>query len=140
MSKDQRPALIATLALVGIGLLMLLLGPTTLRWPGSILLGLGQGGSFSLALTLIVLRSGNAKIAGELSALVQGGGYTLAAMGPLILGLMIDAQISIQGITWLLLTILAFAVSMALLAGRQLRLEMDAQGALITVKQQSNGQ
>ncbi len=53
---------------------------------------------------------------------------------------MIDAQISIQGITWLLLTILAFAVSMALLAGRQLRLEMDAQGALITVKQQSNGQ
>ena len=88
----------------------------------------------------IVLRSGNAKIAGELSALVQGGGYTLAAMGPLILGLMIDAQISIQGITWLLLTILAFAVSMALLAGRQLRLEMDAQGALITVKQQSNGQ
>src|SRR5690554_2435988 len=135
MSKDQRPALIATLALVGIGLLMLLLGPAALRWPGSILLGLGQGGSFSLALTLIVLRSGNAKIAGELSALVQGGGYTLTAMGPLIVGLMIDADISIQGITWLLLTILAFAASMALLAGRQLRLEINDKGILVTIDQ-----
>ena len=136
MSKDQRPALIATLVLVGIGLLILLLGPTALRWPGSILLGLGQGGSFSLALTLIVLRSGNAKIAGELSALVQGGGYTLAAMGPLIVGLMIDAQMSIQAITGFLLAILAFAGAMAMLAGRQLRLEIDAQGTLVTVKQQ----
>lgn len=135
MSKDQRPALLLVLALVGMGLWMLLLGPAALSWPGAMLLGLGQGGSFSLALTLIVLRSGNAKIAGELSALVQGGGYTLAAMGPLVVGLMIDADMSTQNITGVLLTILAFAVCMALFAGRQQRLEMDAQGALITVKQ-----
>lgn len=135
MSKDQRPALIAILSLVGIGLWVLLLGPASLRWPGAILLGLGQGGSFSLALTLIVLRSGNAKIAGELSALVQGGGYTLAAMGPLAVGLMIDADIGIQGITWLLLTVLAFAASMALLAGRQRRLEVDDKDMLITINQ-----
>lgn len=135
MGKDQRPAFIAILSLVGIGLWVLLLGPASLSWPGAILLGLGQGGSFSLALTLIVLRSGNAKIAGELSALVQGGGYTLAAMGPLIVGLMIDADISIQGITWLLLTILAFAASMALLAGRQLRLEINDKGILVTIDQ-----
>ncbi len=133
LNKDQRPALIATLGLVGIGLWMLLLSSASLRWPGAILLGLGQGGSFSLALTLIVLRSGNAKIAGELSAFVQGGGYTLAAMGPLVVGLMIDANIAIQGITWLLLTILAFAVSMALLAGRQQRLEVNDKGTLITI-------
>ncbi len=133
MSKDQRPAIMLVLTLVGVGMLMLLLGPTALRWPGAILLGLGQGGSFSLALTLIVLRSGNAKIAAELSALVQGGGYTLAAMGPLLVGLMIDANIGIKGITWLLLTILAFAASMALLAGRQHRLETDERGALVTI-------
>ncbi|HKM36763.1 MAG TPA: MFS transporter [Thiopseudomonas sp.] len=133
MSKDQRPAIMLVLTLVGVGILMLLLGPTALRWPGAILLGLGQGGSFSLALTLIVLRSGNAKIAAELSALVQGGGYTLAAMGPLVVGLMINANIGIKGITWLLLTILAFAASMALLAGRQHRLETDDTGALVTI-------
>lgn len=85
MSKDQRPALMLMLALIGIGLWMLLLGSPALRWPGAIILGLGQGGSFSLALTLIVLRSGDSKIAGELSALAQGGGYTLAAMGHLLL-------------------------------------------------------
>lgn len=135
MSKDQRPALIAILGLVGIGLWVLLLGPASLRWLGAILLGLGQGGSFSLALTLIVLRSGNTKIAGELSALVQGGGYTLAAVGPLVVGLMIDADIGIQGITWLLLTILTFAASMALLAARQRRLEINDKGMLVTINQ-----
>lgn len=133
MSKDQRPAIMLVLSLTGIGLVMLLLGTPALRWPGAVLLGLGQGGSFSLALTLIVLRSGNAKIAGELSALVQGGGYTLAAMGPLVVGLMIDADIGIKGITCLLLTVLAFAASMALLAGRQYRLELDDTDALVTI-------
>ncbi len=137
LNKDQRPALIAMLSLVGIGLLLVLLGPSSLRWPGAILLGLGQGGSFSLALTLIVLRSGNSKIAGELSALVQGGGYTLAALGPLVVGLMLDANIGIKGITWLLLSILAFAASMALLAGRQHRLEIDDSGTLLTIKLRS---
>lgn len=135
LSKDQRPAFIAVLTLVGLGLWMLLLGSPALSWPGAILLGLGQGGSFSLALTLIVLRSGNSKIAGELSALAQGGGYTLAAMGPLAVGLMIDANMSIQGITWLLLTVLAFAAAMALLAGRQYLLDLDDSGTLVTIKQ-----
>lgn len=133
LNRDQRPALIMVLVLIGLGLWMLLLGSPSLRWPGVVLLGLGQGGSFSLALTLIVLRSGNAKIAGELSALAQGGGYTLAAMGPLLVGLMLDANVGITSITWLLLAILSFSAVMALLAGRQLRLEIDAKGELVTV-------
>lgn len=133
LARDQRPALIFALSLVGAGLLILLLGPTALRWLGATLLGLGQGGSFSLALTLIVLRSGDSKIAGELSALVQGGGYTLAAIGPLLVGLMLDAAMSIQTITWVLMAILTFAASMGLLAGRQRRLETNSKGALITV-------
>src|SRR5690554_4789588 len=133
LSRDQRPALMLVFLFIAAGLLMLLLGSPSLRWPGAILLGLGQGGSFSLALTLIVLRSGNAKIAGELSALAQGGGYTLAAMGPLIVGLMLDAGIGIKGITWLLLAILAFSASMALLAGRLLRLDVNKNNSLVTV-------
>ena len=135
MSKDQRPAIMLVLSFTALGLVMLLLGSPALRWPGTVLLGLGQGGSFSLALTLIVLRSGNAKIAAELSALVQGGGYTLAALGPLFVGLMIDANISIQGITWLLLTVLTFAAAMAVLAGRQRLLKTDDKGMLVTINQ-----
>ena len=135
LARDQRPAIMLALSLVGAGLLLLLLGPMSLRWLGVTLLGLGQGGSFSLALTLIVLRSGDSKIAGELSALVQGGGYTLAAMGPLLVGLMLDAAMSIQTITWVLMAILTFAASMGLLAGRQRRLETQTNGTLITVIQ-----
>ncbi len=66
---------------------------------------------------------------------MQGGGYTLAALGPLFVGLMIDANISIQGITWLLLTVLAFAASMALLAGRQHLLKINDKGMLVTINQ-----
>lgn len=135
MSKDQRPAIVFLLALTAAGLVMLLLGSSAWRWLGAVLLGLGQGGSFSLALTLIVLRSANAKIAAELSALVQGGGYTLAAMGPLAVGLMIHADMQIRSITWLLLGILAFAAGMALLAGRQRQLDIDHRGVLITIDQ-----
>lgn len=135
MHRDQRPALLMVLSLVGMGLWLLLIGPTSLRWLGVIMLGLGQGGSFSLALTLIVLRSGDARIAGKLSGLAQGGGYALAAMGPLVVGLMLDADVGTNSITWLLLAILAFAAAMALLAGRQRRLEIDNYGTLVTIDQ-----
>lgn len=135
LNRDQRPAILLMLSLVGAGLWLLLIGPASMRWPGVIMLGLGQGGAFSLALTLIVLRSGDAKIAGELSGLVQGGGYALASMGPLLVGLMLDADVGIHDITWMLLAILAFAVAMALLAGRQRRLEVNGDGQLITVDQ-----
>lgn len=130
--SDQRPALLLVLSLVGGGLWLLLAGPAALRWPGVIMLGLGQGGSFSLALTLIVLRSGDASIAGKLSGLAQGGGYTLAAMGPLMVGLLLDANVGVTRITWLLIGVLCFAAVMAWLAGRQQRMEVNSQGQLVT--------
>lgn len=133
MASDQRPALLLFLGLVGAGIWLLLVGPASLGWPGGIILGLGQGGTFSLALTLIVLRSGNPVLAGDLSAFVQGGGYAIAAIGPLMVGLMLDADIGLSGITLLLLGILAFSAVMALLAGRQRHLGLGKDGALVTV-------
>lgn len=132
--SNQRPALLLVLSLVGAGLWLLLAGPASLRWPGVIMLGLGQGGSFSMALTLIVLRSGDASIAGKLSGLAQGGGYALAAMGPLVVGLMLDADVGTTRITWLLMGVLCFAAVMAWMAGRQQRMEADSAGKLVTVK------
>lgn len=134
-NSDQRPMLMAVAVLVGAGLWMLLIGPPALRWPGSLVLGLGQGGFFSMALTLIVLRSGSPAIAGELSVLTQGGGYLLAALGPLLVGLMLHADMGVTGITFALMAILAFAAGMALLAGRKRRLELDGRGQVVTVDQ-----
>ncbi|MEP7283582.1 MAG: MFS transporter [Rubrivivax sp.] len=57
-------------------------------WHWAVLLGIAQGGSFSLALTFIVLRSRDSQIAAQLSGMVQGVGYLIAACGPLLVGLL----------------------------------------------------
>lgn len=132
MGSDQRPALLTVLALIASGFWLLLIGPASLRWLGIVLLGLGQGGGFSLALTLIVLRTGTSRLAGKLSGLAQGGGYTLAAMGPLGIGVMLQLDLGLAAITAVLLAVCAAAATFALFAGRNRRLEIDAEGQLIT--------
>lgn len=132
LGRDQRPALLLVLGASGVGIWLLLQGPIALRWYGAVLLGLGQGGSFSLALTLIVLRTGNSRLAGKLSGLAQGGGYTLAALGPLGVGVMLQLQVGLAAVTGMLLVVLAIAMAFALLAGRNRRLVVDDEGRLTT--------
>ncbi|QIB67538.1 MFS transporter [Kineobactrum salinum] len=132
LGRDQRPMLLLLLSLVGVGFYCLLQGPPMLRWPGVIALGLGQGGSFSLALTLLVLRSANPVIAGQLSGMTQGIGYCVAALGPLAVGLLLEFEASMTQV-WLLLTLVVVAAMLlALLAGRNRCLDLDAQGRFIT--------
>ncbi|MGQ4877065.1 CynX/NimT family MFS transporter [Billgrantia sp. LNSP4103-1] len=134
LSRDQRPALLLVLGCVGAGLWLLLQADTQWRWPGVVLLGLGQGGSFSLALTLIVLRTANSRLAGKLSGLAQGGGYTLAAMGPLAVGVLLQFEVGLGTVTSVLLLIVAVAGAFALLAGRNRRLDIDENGSVFTRK------
>lgn len=53
-------------------------------------LGFVLGGTFGLALLLIVLRAPDSETAAELSGIVQSIGYFLAAIGPFIIGLIQD--------------------------------------------------
>lgn len=129
--KDQRPALLMVLAATAIGLALLLIAPMAWRWPGAVLLGLGQGGSFSLALALLVLRTANAPLAGQLSGLVQGGGYTLAALGPFGVGVMLQMGASTAHIAWLLIGLILVCCGFACLAGRNRQL--DDQGGQLRV-------
>ena len=57
-------------------------------WTWAVLLGLAQGGTFALALTLIVMRSPDARMAAQLSGMAQGIGYLIAACGPMLVGLL----------------------------------------------------
>lgn len=98
----------------------------------AVLLGLGQGGGFSLALTLIVLRTATSRLAGKLSGLTQGGGYALAALGPLAVGVMLQLDVGLDIVTRLLLGIVAVSMGFALFAGRNRRLEVDDAGRLAT--------
>jgi CP family cyanate transporter-like MFS transporter len=77
-------------ALVWFGFLGLLLAPSTATVLWVILLGLGTGASFPLALLLMVLRSSSPAIAGQLSSMSQGLGYLIAACGPFLVGILHD--------------------------------------------------
>lgn len=128
--SDQRPALLLVLISTALGMWMLLIAPLAWKWPGAVLLGLGQGGSFSLALSLLVLRTANSRLAGQLSGLVQGGGYTIAALGPFGVGLMLQAGATSSQIAWLLILLLLICCGLALLAGRNRQLD-DQSGKLL---------
>jgi CP family cyanate transporter-like MFS transporter len=56
-----------------------------------VLLGLGQGASFSLALAFFALRSPDPGHAAALSGMAQSVGYLLAAAGPILFGVLRDA-------------------------------------------------
>ena len=83
---DQRPAVAGALALVALGLLGVMLAPTSTAVVWMILLGIAQGACLSLALLLIVLRSADGDVAARLSSMAQSGGYALAAAGPFVMG------------------------------------------------------
>lgn len=84
--RDQRPWNVLAMAITLIGLLGLLFTSLSLIWPWAVLLGIGQGSSIAIALTIIVLRSPDTHVAAQLSSMAQSVGYTLAACGPLLVG------------------------------------------------------
>jgi CP family cyanate transporter-like MFS transporter len=87
--QDQRGLVagITVLYLAGYG--GLLSGGTALvLW--TVLIGIAQGASISLALTFFALRARDARQSAELSGMAQSVGYLLAAGGPVLFGLLHD--------------------------------------------------
>lgn len=116
--KDQRAATAVLLGLTLTGLLGALYAPLDTIWIWVILLGLGQGGLFSIALTLIVLRSPDSHVAAHLSGMAQSVGYTLAALGPLGMGLLREWSGGWSSVGPLFVAITATAFLAAMGAGR----------------------
>ncbi|SDP44374.1 MFS transporter, CP family, cyanate transporter [Phyllobacterium sp. YR620] len=85
--KDQRGVNLALIALAITGLMGFLFAPLSTVWVWAVLQGLGQGGLIAIAMTIIVLRSPDAHVASHLSGMAQCIGYMLAAVGPLLVGL-----------------------------------------------------
>lgn len=85
--KDQRGVNVALAMAAVIALLGILFAPTSTILVWAVLQGIGQGGLIAAAMTLIVLRSPDSHVAAHLSGMAQGVGYTLAAIGPLLVGL-----------------------------------------------------
>ncbi|WP_092007940.1 MFS transporter [Polaromonas sp. OV174] len=86
--RDQRLLAAGMPALVVVSMLSFLFAPLSSLWFWALLLGCGQGGIFSLALTLIVLRAADVRAAAQLSSMAQGVGYLISISGPLFVGLL----------------------------------------------------
>jgi CP family cyanate transporter-like MFS transporter len=86
-ARQQAGVGLAMLASTIVGLLGSLYASPATVWLWAILLGIGQGGNFGVALTVIVLRSRDQHVAARLSSMAQSGGYTIAALGPFLVGL-----------------------------------------------------
>ena len=86
--RNQRGLALGLTVIILLSMLAFLFAPLGGVWFWAVLLGCGQGGSFALALSLIVMRSPDATVTAQLSAMAQGWGYVLAATGPLIAGLL----------------------------------------------------
>ena len=111
---DRRPSqysvVVASVTLTGAGTLGLLVAASTATALWVVLLGLGQGACFSLALTFFALRAPDSEHAAALSGMAQSVGYLLAAGGPFLFGVLRDATHA-----WIVPLVLLFAVAVCLL-------------------------
>jgi CP family cyanate transporter-like MFS transporter len=117
-ARHQVIHLVAWTALIGVGLVGLLLAPTAAPYLWVVLIGMGQGACFALGLTLFVLRTRRITDTARLSAMAQSVGYVLAAFGPLSMGLIHDASRSWNPPLVLLLLLLVPQLWCGALAGR----------------------
>ena len=69
----------------------MLLAPSAGAWLWAVLVGIASG-AFPLALTMIALRARTADGTASLSAFAQSVGYVLAGSGPLLVGVLHDAE------------------------------------------------
>ncbi|WP_068613296.1 CynX/NimT family MFS transporter [Paenibacillus tuaregi] len=89
--SSQRPLVIIMSILLLMGTLGLVYGSSNLIVLWIILLGIGGGFAFSLAMMFFGLRTRSAHQAAELSGMAQSFGYLLAAAGPTLFGYLHDA-------------------------------------------------
>jgi CP family cyanate transporter-like MFS transporter len=87
-TRDHRALVTVTVAVSMAGLAGSWLAPVSFAIGWVLLLGLGQGAALSLALYFTMARTRDPVTAASLSAFAQGGGYLLAAAGPLLIGLL----------------------------------------------------
>jgi MFS transporter, CP family, cyanate transporter len=88
--SNQRLLVTITSACFFVGIVGLLYGSLSFILLWIILLGIGAGFAFGLAMIFFGLRTDNARQAAELSGMAQSVGYLLAAVGPMLFGYLHD--------------------------------------------------
>ena len=100
---DRRVPLITVLLLLLAGLLCLVFSPGTTPVLSTLLLGIGIGALFPLSLIVTFDHARTPAQAGKLLSKVQGGGYMIAALMPLVAGIVRDTSVSLTS-AWLVMS------------------------------------
>jgi CP family cyanate transporter-like MFS transporter len=113
-SRDRRVVLVVLLALIMAGFCGLILRPQqlSLLWP--CLLGLGIGGLFPMSLIVSLDHLDDPQRAGALTAFVQGIGYLIAGLSPLMAGMIRDQLGSFEWAWWALTAVVGLMILMVL--------------------------
>lgn len=88
--RAQRALAITLSAMAVAGILAMVFAPLSTVWPWALIQGVGQGGLLACALTIVVLRSPDIRVAAQLSAMSQSVGYVIAALAPWLIGALRD--------------------------------------------------
>ncbi|MFM0339256.1 MFS transporter [Paraburkholderia fungorum] len=116
---DQRAVNVIALMLTAMSLMGCFFAPLSTMWGWALLLGFAQGSAFTLALTVIGLRSYDSHVAGQLSSMAQGVGYLIASSGPFIAGSLLHATGSLHSLAILCVAICAMSAWFGYAAGRR---------------------
>ncbi|MTD26746.1 MFS transporter [Erwinia sorbitola] len=94
--RDRRRLLLPVLGLLLAGLICMTAAPSVLAVPSMLLMGLGIGALFPLSLIVTLEHAATPAQAGKLMGFVQGGGYIIASLTPLLAGIIRQALGSLQ--------------------------------------------
>jgi len=85
-ARDQRLLVAAAVAVSAVGLAGAWFAPLSMAVVWTLLLGVGQGAALGLAIYFTQARAPDSGSAASLGSFAQGGGYLIAAVGPLAFG------------------------------------------------------
>ncbi len=108
--RGQRRLVMSLAVIYAVAYVGMLVAPLSGAWLWMLLAGVGSG-MFPLALTMVALRTRTPAITAALSAFMQGIGYVIAGLGPLLVGLVLALTDN-----WAIAFIVTFA-GLALAAG-----------------------
>jgi CP family cyanate transporter-like MFS transporter len=110
--RDRRPIFVTLVIFSTAALLLMGVAPATLSWLVIAVVGIGLGGAFAVGLALLAELAQDSGDAAGLTAMSMFIAYSLAACGPFLGGLLLDAQAG-----WVALYVIVAAFSLAQLIG-----------------------
>ncbi|MBN3097375.1 MFS transporter [Pectobacterium brasiliense] len=101
---DRRKLLLPILTVMLVGMIGLIVAPLTFTYPIIIMLGVGIGALFPLSLIVALDQVTESHKTGSLMGFVQGGGYILASLMPLLAGFIRQHTAGLEQ-AWMIMTV-----------------------------------